>query len=343
MTNTSVTFAAIGLDHRHIFGMAQEMMQAGATFKSFWTIGEPSPYVGFKKRFPDVPRVQELNQILEDKSINLVLIAAPPEERAKLSIAAMEHGKDVMLDKPGCITLEELDAIRAKVSETQRIWSVNFSERFEVPAVACASELVFAGRIGEVVQTIGIGPHRLNEPTRPDWFFDPARYGGILGDIGMHQIDQFMHFTGATDAEIVHAAVGNFNNPQHPVFQDFGEMNLTSGCTQAYLRMDWYTPDALPNWGDGRLFVLGTEGYVELRKYVDVNGRSGTDHVMLVNGETCEYIDAAGYPLPYFGNLLRDVVNRTETACGQEHTFKVTELALQAQEMATSRGNLIES
>ncbi len=334
-----LSFAALGLDHRHIYGMSQGMIDAGCRLAGFWTAGRPQPLDGFAKRFPEVPRL-ERQAILDDPEIPLVLIAAAPQDRASLAIEALRHGKDVMVDKPGCITLDELQQIRAAVAETGRIWSVNFSERFEVRAVTKASELVAAGAIGEVVQTLGIGPHRLNAPTRPDWFFDRRRYGGILTDIASHQIDQFLHFAGASTAEISHAAVGNFANPGHPQFEDFGEIVLHSGAAQGYIRVDWYTPDALPNWGDGRLFIAGTEGQIELRKYVDVAGRPGIDHLFLVNGERCEHIDCSQAELPYFAKLARDVLTRGESACAQSHSFTVMELALKAQAMAEDRGLL---
>lgn len=336
--NTSIKFAALGMDHRHIYGMAAGMLEAGCEFDSYWCENNPQPLAGFVERFPDVPRIDNLQQILDDPKVPLVLIACAPQDRAKLAIQAMQHGKDVMVDKPGCLTLDELAQIKQTVQSTGRLWSVNFSERFEVPAVTVATQLVREGRIGDVIQTLGIGPHRLNAPTRPDWFFDKQRYGGILADIGTHQIDQFLHFSHQNQAEIVHAAVGNFANPEYPEFEDFGEINLSAGRAQAYIRVDWYTPDALPNWGDGRLFITGSEGYIELRKYVDVQGRSGTDHLFLVNGQQCEHIDCAGAPLPYFGDLAHDVLERTQTSCAQEHTFTVTELALIAQQRAVYRG-----
>lgn len=336
-------FAALGLDHRHIYGMAAGMIEAGCEFAGWWTEGAPQPLEGFQKRFPDIPRAEDRRRLLEDESISLVLIASPPDQRAALAIEAMRHGKDVMLDKPGCITQAELAEIKKTVAATGRIWSVNFSERFEVRAVTRATELVREGRIGQVIQTIGLGPHRLNAPLRPDWFFDPARYGGILTDIAAHQIDQFLHFTGLETAEIAHAAIGNFANPNHPAFQDFGEINLAGAGAQAYIRVDWYTPDALPNWGDGRLFISGSEGAIELRKYVDLAGRPGTDHLFLVNGTEYEHFDCSSADLPYFRNLAADVRDRTETACAQAHTFTVTELALEAQMRATRRGALAGS
>lgn len=335
-----LTLGVIGIDHRHIFGQLEKMQALGCICKGWWTDGEPEPVEGFLKRFPDVPRVADRTVLLADPEIDMILMADIPSHRADRAIEAMQSGKDVMTDKPGCITLAQLDAIKACVAETGRIWSIDFSERFEVPAVTKAAELIAEGLIGKVVQTVGLGPHRLNRPTRPDWFFDEASYGGILTDIASHQVDQFLFFTGSTDAEIVTSSVGNFANRTDTGLQDFGEILLRSDKGQGYIRVDWYTPDGLPTWGDGRLTILGTEGYIELRKYVDVAGRDGTNHVILVNGERCEHIDGSDAPLPYFEQLINDVNNRTETAMTQAHCFKVMELALKAQDQATRLGAL---
>ncbi len=335
-----LTLGVVGIDHRHIYGQLQGMMELGCTCNGWWTEGEPQPVEGFVKRFPDVPRVADRQALLDDPEIDMILISDVPARRADRAIEAMLAGKDVMTDKPGCTTHEQLEAIKACVAETGRIWSIDFSERFEVPAVTRAAELVAAGEIGTVVQTVGLGPHRLNRPTRPDWFFEEAACGGVLTDIASHQVDQFLFFTGSTDAEIIASSVGNFANPDDPGLQDYGEILLRSDKAQGYIRVDWYTPDALPNWGDGRLTILGTEGYIELRKYVDVAGREGTDHLFLVNKTRCEYIDASDAPLPYFENLIRDVNDRTETAMGQAHCFKVMELALKAQAQAARLGYL---
>ncbi|MBU2937139.1 MULTISPECIES: Gfo/Idh/MocA family protein [Pacificibacter] len=330
----TIRFAALGMDHRHIYGMSQGMIDVGAQMAGWWTHGDPQPIAGFMKRFPDAPRFDDLDEILDDPSISLVLIACRPDQRADLAIKAMRAGKDVMVDKPGCISLDEVQRLRMTVRDTGRIWSVNFSERFEVPAVTVATELVRSGAIGEVIHTTGLGPHRLNAQSRPDWFFDAATYGGILTDIASHQIEQFLHFTGHEDAEITMATVGNHANPDHPKFEDFGTLSLRAGTAQAFIRVDWYTADALPNWGDGRLFITGTEGSIELRKYVDVDGRSGDNHLFLVNKDTCKHFDCTNADLPYFQNLLNDVIHRTQTACPQERTFRVCELAVTAQTMA---------
>ena len=324
----------LGIDHGHIFGMLSNMMKEGCTCERWWTDGQPVTEAKFIEVFDTLERVQDRAAIIEDDSIDIVLISAIPEDRAALAIEAMEAGKDVMVDKPGCTTPEQLAAIQDCVARTGRIWSVNFSERFEVPAVTRADELVKAGAIGRVVQTVGLGPHKQNLKTRPEWFFRRKAYGGILCDIGSHQIDQFLWFTGSADAEVAHALVENTTMPDHPEFQDFGEMVLRSEKGHAYVRVDWFTPNGLPTWGDGRLFIQGTEGHIELRKYTDIGRPHVTNSLFLVNGDSNKLIDCNDAGLPYFGRLVADVQNRTETAVPQAHTFKAMELALQAQAKA---------
>jgi predicted dehydrogenase len=210
-----------------------------------------------------------------------------------------------------------------------------------VPAVELAAELVARGEIGRVVQTTGLGPHRLNRAIRPPWFFDPLAYGGILVDIASHQIDQFLFFTGTTDARVVSSSVGNFALPEVPAFEDYGELLLhgDAGAT-GFIRVDWLTPAGLPTWGDGRLVLLGSEGFIELRKYVDIAGRPGTDHVFLCNRAGTRHIDASGAPLRYFERFLADVRDRTQTAMRQAHPFIVSRLAIEAQQRAKRLGAL---
>jgi predicted dehydrogenase len=327
----------IGIDHGHIFGMLGRMKAQGCTCDAYWTDGPAVTEAKFNEVFPEVARVDDRRRILDDPEVRMILISAVPADRAALAIEAMEAGHDVMVDKPGCTTLEQLAAIRAVQARTGRIWTVNFSERFEVPAVTKAEELVFGGAIGRVVQTVGLGPHKQNLATRPAWFFERDRFGGILCDIGSHQIDQFLHFTGSEAAEIVHAHVGNTTMPDRPGFSDFGEMVLRSPQGHGYVRVDWFTPAGLPTWGDGRLFIQGTEGFIELRKYTEIGRPHVTDTLYLVNGEENAMIDARDAGLPYFPRLVADVAARTETAVGQGHTFTVMDLAIRAQMKAEAR------
>jgi predicted dehydrogenase len=329
-----VRVATIGLNHSHIYTQTKLMLKEGAELVSFYA-PEEDLAAAYAKQFPQAARVKDERQILEDKSVHMVISAAIPCERAPLGIRVMRHGKDFMSDKPGFTTLAQLAEARRTQRETKRIYSVCFMERFGVPAVVHAGELVERGAIGRVLQTIGVGPHRLNAPTRKPWFFKPAENGGALCDVAMHQMDMFLTFTGSTSAEVVSSRVGNLAHPEYPKWEDFGEAVVTGNGGEGYVRVDWFTPDGLPTWGDGRLTIMGTEGYIELRNYVDLAGRPGTDHLFLVDKKEVRYINCTGMPLPYGKNLVADIRNRTETAMTQDHCFLASELALQAQSNAT--------
>ncbi|MEO1536782.1 MAG: Gfo/Idh/MocA family oxidoreductase [Pseudomonadota bacterium] len=324
----------LGIDHGHIFGMLSNMVTQGCEAVAYWTDGPAVTEEKFNATFPAVQKVEDRRRILDDPTIALILISAVPEDRAGLAVEAMYAGKDVMVDKPGCTTLDQLAALRDTQRSTGRIWSVNFSERFQVPAVTKAEELVLGGAIGRVIQTVGLGPHKQNLKTRPPWFFERKRYGGILCDIASHQVDQFLHFTGSKSAEIAHALVTNTTRPEHPGFQDFGEMVLRSDSGHGYIRVDWFTPNGLPTWGDGRLFIQGTDGQIELRKYTDIGHPHVTDTLYLVNGEENARIDCNDAGLPYFERLIADIADRTETTMRQDHAFQTMEIAIRAQMQA---------
>lgn len=331
--NPRIRFSVIGINHDHIYGQIEAVTKGGGQLASFYA-REPELAAAFLKRYPQVKQAASENEILEDKSIRLVLSSIIPNERAPLGIRVMQHGKDYMSDKPGVTSLEQLAEVRRVQKQTGRIYSIMYSERFENKGTVKAGELVKAGAIGKVIQTIGLGPHRMNPKTRPEWFFDLKRYGGIITDIGSHQFDQFLFFTGSNKAEVVASQIGNVNHPQYPGLQDFGDVMLHGNGGSGYIRVDWFTPDGLASWGDGRLTILGTEGFIEVRKNVDIASHAGGNHLYLVNQKETRYIDCNNEPLPYGTQLVDDVLNRTETAMPQEHCFLATELALKAQKQA---------
>ncbi|MGH9852035.1 MAG: Gfo/Idh/MocA family protein, partial [Blastocatellia bacterium] len=298
-----IRFSVIGLNHGHIFGQTRAVLRGGGELVSFYA-KEPDLAEAFSKQFPQAKLARSEKEILEDRTIQLVVSASIPNERAPLGIAVMRHGKDFMVDKPGITTLEQLAGVRRAQEQTHRIYSIMYSERLENPATVKAGELVKAGAIGRSLQTIGLGPHRANLPSRPKWFFDRERYGGILCDIGSHQFDQFLFFTGSTKAEVVASQTGNLRHPQHPGLEDFGDAMLRGDGGMGYIRIDWFTPDGLPTWGDGRLTILGAEGYIEIRKNVDIAGRAGGSHLFLVDQKGVQYLDCCKVPLPYGEQLV---------------------------------------
>ena len=328
-----INFAVIGINHAHIYSQVEAVIRGGGQLVSVFA-KEPELLASFTKRFPQVKIASSEKEILDDKSIKLVLSSIIPSERAPLGIRVMQHGKDYMSDKPGITSLDQLAEVRKVQKQTGRIYSIMYSERFENKATVKAGELIKSGAIGNVIQTIGLGPHRMDAKTRPEWFFDKKYFGGIITDIGSHQFDQFLYFTGSSKAEIVSSQVGNVAHPQYPGFEDFGDVMLRGDGGAGYIRVDWFTPDGLKSWGDGRLTILGTKGYIEIRKNIDIAGREGGNHLFLVNDKETQYIDCNNVILPYGQLLVDDVLNRTETAMTQAHCFLATELALKAQKNA---------
>jgi len=332
-------FAAIGLNHGHIYGQTDILLDAGAQLVSYYAV-EPELASAYGKVYPQAACAASAEEILEDPSIELIINAGIPCERAPLGIRAMEHGKDYMTDKPGMTTFAQLDEVRRVHAETGRIYSVDFSERFHVRAAVKAGELVQDGAIGKVLQVVILAPHHRRFSTRPAWYFEREKYGGILVDIGSHQFDQVLFYTGSDSAEIVASQIGNLHHPEYPEFEDFGDALVRGNGGLGYVRLDWFTPDGLGTWGDGRLFILGTNGYIEARKYCDIAGRPGGDHLFVVDGERTQHIDCRDVALTYGRRLIEDIRNRTETAMTHAHCFLASELALQAEAKAARLGHL---
>jgi predicted dehydrogenase len=336
-----IRFSAIGLNHGHIYSQTALLLRAGAQLVSLFA-PEPELADQYGQAFPQARKARSAQEILDDESIQLVITAGIPAERAALGIAVMQHNKDFMSDKPGFTTLAQLAEARRVQAATGRIYSICFSERLEVGCSVKAGELIQAGAIGQVVQTIGLGPHRVNLPSRPAWFFQREKYGGILTDIASHQADQFLFYTASTRFEVVAAQVANYKYPRYPELEDYGDILVHGNGGIGYMRVDWYTPDGLETWGDGRLTILGTEGFIELRKYTDLAGRPGGSHLFLVDHAGTHYMDCKDVDLPYGRQLLDDIRNRTETAMPQAHCFLASQLVLEAEAQARRLGNLAD-
>ncbi len=341
MTSASprLRFAAIGMNHNHIYLQTDILLQAGAQLVSFYA-PEPELVAEYGAHYPQAALARGEEEILDDPSIELIVNAGIPSERAPLGIRAMQHGKDYMTDKPGMTSLAQLEDVRRVHAGTGRIYSVDFSERFHVRAAVKAGELVQAGAIGQVLQVVILAPHRRQLATRPPWYFERAKYGGILVDIGSHQFDQILYYTGSDSAEVVASQIGNLHHPQYAEFEDFGDAMVRGSGGLGYVRVDWFTPEGLGVWGDGRLFILGTDGYIEARKYVDIAGRPGADHLFLVDQHSAQRIDCQDVALTYGERLIEDIRNRTETAMSHAHCFLTSELALSAEAKAARLGHL---
>jgi predicted dehydrogenase len=338
-----IKFGVCGMSHDHIYGMIGAIQRGGGELVIAWG-DEEDKIANFKKAFPNVKFARTQDEVLADPDIQLVLSSEKANERAGIGIRAMQHGKDFLSDKPGVTTLEDLARIRETIAATHRIYAIMYSERLEVKAAVYAGELVKRGAVGKVIQTINIAPHQVNQRpgtnggglgNRPQWFYNDVQYGGILCDIGSHQVDQFLFYTGSQQAEIVAAQVANVRHPNFPHFQDFGDMMLRGDAGLGYVRLDWFTPDGLGTWGDGRLFILGTEGYIELRKYVNVAVKAQGNNLFIVDHKEARYIDCNNMPLPFGPEFVADIVNRTHIAQDQTQCLLAAELVIKAQNMAT--------
>jgi predicted dehydrogenase len=328
-------FAAAHFDHGHLTGQCSSLLEAGATLK--W-IFEPDAKKrdAFVNKFKQAKVARSLDEILADPEVKLVTAAAVTSERGPIGCRVMEAGKDYFSDKAPFTTLDQLAQAKTVAARTGRKYLVNYGERLGSEAGMFATDIVKSGVLGRIVQVAGFGPHRLNKSTRPAWFFERAKFGGILCDIGSHQCEQFLTYAGATDATVTHAAVGNYANPDTPEFEDFGEAGFSgnNGATNQ-IRVDWFTPDGLSTWGDGRTLVLGTKGYMELRKYVDVARDKRGGQVYIVDGKGEHHLNVSGQVgYRFFGEMILDCLNRTEKAMTQAHAFKAAELCLKAQAAA---------
>ncbi len=329
----SIRFSVIGVDHTHIFSITAAVIRGGGQLVSVYG-ATPKGVEDFKRRYPDAKLAASEDEIINDPSIQLVCSAAIPDLRAPIGIRAMLHGKDVLVDKPGITTLEQLAEVRKTAAATKKMFAIMYSERLEVKAAVKAGELIQQGAIRKVVQTINIAPHKVTPATRPEWFWQKKRYGGILCDIGSHQADQFVYYTNSTTAEVAASQVANVAHKDHPEFEDFGDMMMHGNGGAGYVRVDWFTPERLPVFGDGRLFISGTDGYIELRKYIDIEGRPAGNHLFVVNSKETRYIDCKDVVLPFGPQFVGDIVNRTHVAQDQAQALLATELVLKAQKNA---------
>ena len=338
----TIRFAVCGFSHDHIHGMIGAVQRGGGVLVGYYG-AEPEKLANFKQRYPDAKMYGSEKEVLDDSSLQLVLSSTIPNERAPLGVRVMKSGKDYLSDKPGATTLEQIADIRKSIAETKRIYAILYSERLEVKAAVKAGELVQAGAIGRVIQTINIAPHQIQQHgtgdaggtgARPEWFWHPQQYGGILCDIGSHQVDQFLFYTGSKKAEVVESQIANVTHPKHPQFQDFGDMVLRGERGFGYVRLDWFTPDGLGTWGDGRLFILGTQGYIEVRKYTNVAVSKQGNNLFIVDKDQSRYIDCNNVPLPFGPQFVADIVNRTHIAQDQDQCLLAAELVVTAQKNA---------
>lgn len=342
MTDANVTepapisFAVIGADHLHVFEMVDGLVNAGAVAAAHAPQGGfIDQYAGWRAESIE----RSVDEILTDASIDLVVLAGVPSERAAVAVAALRAGKHVLSDKPGVTTLGLLEDVRSALAGRDgRPWTVLFSERFGNRAIGEAVDLARDGAIGKIVHVVGSGPHLLSEAHRPDWFWDDAATGGILVDIGSHQADQFLAIAVGADtrsstalANVRLSHVGNVGCPGHPAMQDIGSMTVTADGVVGDHRVDYLTADGLGVWGDVRLAIVGTEGTIEARANIDAAGEAGAEHLIVVDAEGTRRVDVSQRPIDWAERLLADVGDQGQRLMSQDHVLAVCDLVLRAQ------------
>ena len=339
MTQAPVRFGVIGADHLHLFSLVDGLVGAGATPVAHAPSGG---LVGLYASWRTESEERHPEEILADDTIALVVLAGVPSQRAAVAVAAMRAGKHVLSDKPGVTTLGQLDEIRSVIEgRAGRPWTVLFSERFENRAISAAVAMAAEGAVGRVVHVVGAGPHLLSAASRPEWFWDDTTTGGILVDIGSHQVDQFLAVAVGADGrsgDVRLAAVGNVACPDRPAMQDIGSMTLVANGVVGDHRLDYLTADGLGTWGDVRLTIVGTDGVIEARANVDVAGQPGGEHLIVVDADGMRRIDVSQRRVDWAESLIADLADGGERLMPQAHVFAVCDLVLRAQQVATPWG-----
>ena len=276
--------------------------------------------------------------MLEKPEIKLVAAAAVPSERGPLGLRVMDcgqglfHGQDALHDaRPA------RRRARGGAGDGQEIHGL--FQRAAARGVRGARRATHrAGRDrARGAGASGSGRIAARRRAGRTWFWSQEKTGGILCDIGSHHFEQFLYWSGATEREGRPRAGRELSSQGSSRSSRTGAKRTSSPSNGAtnYIRIDWLNPDGLRTWGDGRAFILGTEGYIELRKYLDVGRDLEGDQLYLVDHKGEHHIRCHGeVGFPFFGQLILDCLNRTENAMTQEHAFLAAELCLTAQAMA---------
>lgn len=326
-------FSVIGIKHGHVYQMCDGLIKSGAVIKYVYD-DDVKSVESFSLKFPTCKYVENADSIFSDNETDLIVCADIPNRRCDIGVISMRSGKDFFCAKAAMTTTEQLERIKTTCKETGRKFFIYYSEMVANKSALYAEKLIKCGKIGKVVNVIILAPHKLGE-NRPEWFFSREQSGGIITDIGSHQFYQFLRYTGNESAKITYSITANYSRIGED-FDDIGECCVRgdNGVT-GYIRTDWLSPDSLNVFGDGRVFIVGTEGYIELRKYTDVGVSEEPDNVIMVNKNGvfkksvffCQDID-------FFDNLLYDLKYRTEKAMNFTQSFAAMELALKAQNNA---------
>ncbi len=213
-----MNIAFAGFRHAHIYGLYTKAKEtpgvrvvgaweedAAARLEARKTVSEPF-YSGF-------------DELLADPRVDAVAVGDYFGIRGERAIRALEAGKSVIADKPLCVSLAELERIRALALEKRLNVGCMLDLRYD-PAVRMARRLVREGRLGRVHAMGFTGQHPLDWGTRPMWYFEPGKHGGTINDIAIHGVDALRYITGLEFVRPVAARAWNAFAAEAPSFRD---------------------------------------------------------------------------------------------------------------------------
>ncbi|RXZ84685.1 gfo/Idh/MocA family oxidoreductase [Paenibacillaceae bacterium] len=271
-------FSIVGCEHAHIEIFIAEMIALGYECAGLY---EPNN-VRLAKRLADqfaLPIVTEQQRLFAE-DVAIIGSSAINNEKIGLIETCERYGKPVMIDKPAVTNRGDFERLQAVIERGKIEVGMLLTERFN-PAVHTLKNLIEAGELGRIVSIGMRKPHLLNAASRPEWFFSKEQCGGIIIDLLVHDFDLLRWFTGSE----VHESDGmkvKSSLPDRPGFYDAASLQVVMGNgVIAQLYADWYTPATSWTWGDGRIFVTGTEGFAELRLAGDPIAGAGTDELLL--------------------------------------------------------------
>jgi predicted dehydrogenase len=188
------------------------------------------------KQYPGAIAMQSWEAAVANESVDIVIVATTPDNLARVTLAALQAGKHVLVDKPAARHFEELDSVIELAQSKKLKVRTGFNHRFH-PAMRKAKKIIDSGEIGQLMFIRGRYGHGGRLGYEKEWRADPTiSGGGELVDQGLHLIDLSRWYLG--DFVHVDGYVKTFFW-QMPV-EDNGFMMLRTRKDQvAWLHVSW--------------------------------------------------------------------------------------------------------
>lgn len=257
-----MTFSIIGCEHEHISIFIEEMLELGHECAGIYEAENKALLESVAEKY-NLP-IAEDKEMLLSNNVDMVGSSAINNQKIDIIELCEERGKHIMVDKPAVTNREDYKRLQAVIDRGQIEVGMLLTERYR-PAFSTLKRYIDEQRLGKIIN-IGIRkPHKLKPSTRPAWHFSKEQGGGIVIDLFVHDFDLLRWLTG-DEIRGFDGMVTKNMLPEYPTFYDAAAVQvLLKDNTIAQLYADWHTPEASKTYGDGRIFVVGTEGYAELR------------------------------------------------------------------------------